>query len=104
MTGQGKTGKRSHTVLLVCPACGLEVTEWDTGVAIVICALASRYLSDSKWKNIPDMKTYLYEKDDAGYNFPWIDEEYYFDKSESWIIRKDGLFCFNVIYDILLNE
>ncbi|MCR5001503.1 MAG: hypothetical protein K6A71_06890 [Lachnospiraceae bacterium] len=50
------------------------------------------------------MKTYLYEKDDAGYNFPWIDEEYYFDKSESWIIRKDGLFCFNVIYDILLNE
>ena len=41
---------------------------------------------ESKWKNIPDMKTYLYEKDDGGYNFPWIDEEYYFDKSESWII------------------
>ena len=32
------------------------------------------------------MKTYLYEKDDAGYIFPWIDEEYYFDRSESWII------------------
>ncbi len=41
---------------------------------------------ESKWKNIPDMKTYLYEKDDAGYNFPWICEEYYYDKSESWII------------------
>lgn len=41
---------------------------------------------DSKWRKIPDMKSYLYEKDDAGYNFPWIDEVYYYDKSESWII------------------
>ena len=41
---------------------------------------------ESKWKNISDMKAYLYEKDDAGYNFPCMDEEYYFDKSASWII------------------
>lgn len=32
------------------------------------------------------MKSYLYEKDDTGYCFPWTDEMYYFDNSESWII------------------
>ena len=41
---------------------------------------------DSKWRKIPDMKSYLYEKDDTGYCFPWLDEVYYFDESESWII------------------
>ena len=40
----------------------------------------------AKWRNIPDMKSYIYDKDDTGYSFPWIDEEYYFDKSGSWII------------------
>ena len=40
----------------------------------------------SKWRNIPDMKSYFHEKDDTGYSFPWIDEMYYFDKGESWII------------------
>ena len=27
-------GKLSHTVLLVCPACGQEVTEWDTSTLV----------------------------------------------------------------------
>lgn len=38
------------------------------------------------WRNIPDMRSFLYERDDTGYNFPWIHETYYFDKSETWII------------------
>lgn len=40
----------------------------------------------SRWKDITDMKSYLYEKDDMGYSFPWLDEVYYFDKSGSRII------------------
>ena len=40
----------------------------------------------SKWKTIADMKSYICERDDTGYNFPWIDETYYFDKSGSRII------------------
>ena len=32
-------GKLRHTVLLVCPACGLEVTEWrlQNGILLRLC-------------------------------------------------------------------
>jgi len=39
-----------------------------------------------RWIDIPDLKIFLYEKDEEGWKFPWICEEYYFDKSRSWII------------------
>ena len=33
-----------------------------------------------------NMTKLLYEQDDNGYVFPWMQEMYYYDKSEEWII------------------
>ena len=38
------------------------------------------------WRDIPDIKTFLYERDEHGLCFNWISEEYYYDESEEWIV------------------
>ena len=38
------------------------------------------------WRDIPDIKIFLYEKDEHAYNFNWIVEEYYYDSGEEWIV------------------
>ena len=45
-------GKLSHTVLLVCPACGREVTEWDTSTPLSMDPCPHCYVvpnRDSPW-------------------------------------------------------
>ncbi len=46
----------------------------------------NRYEGQSTWLDIPDIATFLYEKDESGYTFDWINEEYYFDDSYEWIV------------------
>lgn len=46
----------------------------------------NRYEGQSTWLDIPDIATFLYEKDNYGYTFNWINEEYYYDASEEWIV------------------
>ena len=35
------------------------------------------YEGQSTWLEVPDIKDFLYEKDESVYNFNWINEEYY---------------------------
>ncbi|MCR5602621.1 MAG: immunity 53 family protein [Lachnospiraceae bacterium] len=44
------------------------------------------YAGQATWIDIPDIIEYLYEEDESGYNFNWINEEYYYDTSEEWIV------------------
>jgi len=44
------------------------------------------YERSSTLIDIPDITEFLYEKDESGYNFNWINEEYYYDASEEWIV------------------
>lgn len=44
------------------------------------------YEDQPTWRDIPDIKAFLYEKDKYGCGFGWINEQYYYDSSEKWII------------------
>ncbi len=45
-----------------------------------------KYEGQATWMDIPDIKKFLYEKDGNAYKFSWINEEYYFDVNEDWIV------------------
>ena len=61
----------------------LEATFKSYGLCMVQSIQMQNENTESKVEGILGL---LYEKDAAGYNFPWYVETYYFDDSKEWMI------------------